>query len=108
MIVVAIIGLLAAIAIPNFIKARETSQKNACIANQKQLEGAVQTWALENGKTGLQVPNYADIVGATGYITRDPHCPTDLAVNYAMFAPNAGPVCPKAVAGHGKTRVRRA
>ena len=40
MIVVAIIGLLAAIAIPNFIKAREASQKNACIANLKQIEGA--------------------------------------------------------------------
>lgn len=40
MIVVAIIGLLAAIAIPNFIKAREASQKNACIANLKAIEGA--------------------------------------------------------------------
>ena len=40
MIVVAIIGLLAAIAIPNFVKARTASQKNACIANLKQLEGA--------------------------------------------------------------------
>jgi prepilin-type N-terminal cleavage/methylation domain-containing protein len=100
MIVVAIIGLLAAIAIPNFIKARETSQKNACIANQKQLEGAVQTWALENGKTGAQAPNYADIIGATGYITREPHCPTDLVTDYAMFTPNAGPACPVPVATH--------
>lgn len=43
MIVVAIIGLLAAIAIPNFIKAREASQKNACIANMKQIDGAKNT-----------------------------------------------------------------
>ena len=50
MIVVAIIGLLAAIAIPNFVKARATAQKNACIANLKQLDGAVQQWALENKK----------------------------------------------------------
>jgi len=40
MIVVAIIGLLAAIAIPNFVKARATAQKNACIANLRQLDGA--------------------------------------------------------------------
>jgi len=48
MIVVAIIGLLAAIAIPNFVKARTTSQMNACINNLRQLDGAVQQYALEN------------------------------------------------------------
>ncbi len=47
MIVVAIIGLLAAIAIPNFVKARTTSQQNACINNLRQYDGAVQQWALE-------------------------------------------------------------
>src|SRR5882672_10900427 len=40
MIVVAIIGLLAAIAIPNFIKARTTSQMNACINNLRQVDGS--------------------------------------------------------------------
>ena len=47
MIVVAIIGLLAAIVIPNFVRARTTSQKNACINNLHQLDGAVQQYALE-------------------------------------------------------------
>ncbi len=50
MIVVAIIGLLAAIAIPNFVKARTTSQMNACINNLRQIDGAKQQWALENKK----------------------------------------------------------
>src|SRR5881396_2975775 len=50
MIVVAIIGLLAAIAIPNFIRARTTAQKNACINNLRQIDGAIQQWALENKK----------------------------------------------------------
>jgi len=50
MIVVAIIGLLAAIAIPNFVKARSTSQQSACINNLRQYDGAVQEWALENRK----------------------------------------------------------
>ena len=50
MIVVAIIGLLVAIAIPNFVRARTTSQQNACINNLRQIDGAAQTWALENKK----------------------------------------------------------
>ena len=50
MIVVAIIGLLAAIAIPNFVRARTTAQMNTCINNLRQLDGAVQQWALENKK----------------------------------------------------------
>lgn len=51
MIVVAIIGLLAAIAIPNFVKARQTAQANACINNMRQVESAKEQWALENSKT---------------------------------------------------------
>lgn len=42
MIVVVIIAILAAIAIPNFLQNRKDSQKNACIANMKQLSGAVE------------------------------------------------------------------
>ena len=51
MIVVAIIGLLAAIAIPNFVKARATSQANACINNLRQIDAAANQWALENKAT---------------------------------------------------------
>jgi prepilin-type N-terminal cleavage/methylation domain-containing protein len=59
MIVVAIIGLLAAIAIPNFVKARATSQQNACINNMRQITAAVNEWALETGQTtGTAVASY--------------------------------------------------
>ncbi|HEV2693486.1 MAG TPA: prepilin-type N-terminal cleavage/methylation domain-containing protein [Verrucomicrobiae bacterium] len=51
MIVVAIIGLLAAIAIPNFVKARATSQANACINNLRQIDSAANQFALEKGQT---------------------------------------------------------
>jgi prepilin-type N-terminal cleavage/methylation domain-containing protein len=47
MIVVAIIGLLAALAIPNFVKARATSQANACINNLRQIDAAANQFALE-------------------------------------------------------------
>jgi prepilin-type N-terminal cleavage/methylation domain-containing protein len=75
MIVVAIIGLLAAIAIPNFIKAREASQKNACIANLKQIDGAKNTWALEQKKVNSDSPGDTDLFGTTLYIREKPSCP---------------------------------
>jgi prepilin-type N-terminal cleavage/methylation domain-containing protein len=75
MIVVAIIGLLAAIAIPNFIKAREASQKNACVANLKQIDGAKATWALEQKKVAGTAVTEADIYGGTLYIRDTPSCP---------------------------------
>jgi len=62
MIVVAIIGLLAAIAIPNFVRARTTSQVNACINNLRQIDGAKQQWALEKNKTGDDVPTEKDLL----------------------------------------------
>src|SRR5215467_16339567 len=73
MIVVAIIGLLAAIAIPNFIRARTTAQKNACINNLRQIDGAEQQWALEM-KVGSGVPpnGYADI---SNYLKNAVVCP---------------------------------
>ena len=51
MIVVAIIGLLAAIAIPNFVRARATAQQNACINNLRQIDAAIDEWALETGQS---------------------------------------------------------
>ena len=50
MIVVAIIGLLVAIAIPNFVKARENAQLNSILNNLRIIEGAKDQWALENKK----------------------------------------------------------
>ena len=50
MIVVAIIGLLAALAIPGFVKARKQSQGRRIINDARQMDAAVDQWALENGK----------------------------------------------------------
>ncbi len=61
MIVVAIIGLLAAIAIPNFVRARQTSQMNACINNLRQIDGAKQQWALETKQATNAAPVFTDI-----------------------------------------------
>jgi general secretion pathway protein G len=61
MIVVAIIGLLAAIAIPNFVKARETAQLNSIVNNLRITEGAKDQWALENKKGTGDVPVDTDL-----------------------------------------------
>ena len=60
MIVVAIIGLLAAIAIPNFARARVTSRQNACINNLRQIDSAANQFALEKGKKTLDPITYPD------------------------------------------------
>ena len=88
MIVVAIIGLLAAIAIPNFVKARESAQMNACIANLKQIQGAVQVWAIDQGKGTADKPD-ADML--KDYIKVWPKCNN---VEYAIPTVGGTPVCP--------------
>src|SRR5713101_4166434 len=72
MIVVAIIGLLAAIAIPNFVKARTTAQKNACINNLRQIDGAIQQWALETKQAATALVGLADV---TPYLKNSVICP---------------------------------
>ena len=61
MIVVAIIGLLAAIAIPNFVRARETAQLNSIVNNLRIIEGAKDQWALENKKGTGDTPVSTDV-----------------------------------------------
>jgi len=98
MIVVAIIGLLAAIAIPNFVKARTASQRNACIANLKQIDGAKATWALENKKASTDTPGTSELYGATNYIRDEPFCPG--GGTYALNAVDTKPTCTKSAEGH--------
>jgi prepilin-type N-terminal cleavage/methylation domain-containing protein len=61
MIVVAIIGMLAAIAIPNFIRARTTSQQNACINNLRLIDSSKQQWALEQRKQSTDTPQSTEL-----------------------------------------------
>ena len=94
MIVVAIIGLLAAIAIPNFVRARETSQKNACINNLRQIDGALQQYSLENKTLNVPAANLLEPYLGKGAANTWPTCPTDQAA-YALPANFASsPTCP--------------
>jgi prepilin-type N-terminal cleavage/methylation domain-containing protein len=98
MIVVAIIGLLAAIAIPNFVKARTASQKNACMANLKQMDGAKASWALEQKKNNSDTPSDADLFGATLYIRDKPGCPG--GGTYTLGAVDIKVLCSLSSTGH--------
>lgn len=89
MIVVAIIGLLAAIAIPNFVKARTTAQVNSCIANLKQIEGAKQQWAVETKQASTDTPADSDLFGATLYIKQKPECPASGTYTLGAVSANA-------------------
>ena len=91
MIVVAIIGLLAAIAIPNFVKARETSRTNACINNLRQIDGARQQWALET-KAGVGATATASVLYGTAlYIAKTPTCPA--GGTYSINVLTTDPTC---------------
>ena len=100
MIVVAIIGLLAAIAIPNFIKARTTSQMNACINNLRQVDGAIQQWALETKQSGSATVNYANI---SAYLKNAVICPsggTAFSDSYTVSDVSTKPTCQKVSSTH--------
>jgi prepilin-type N-terminal cleavage/methylation domain-containing protein len=94
MIVVAIIGLLAAIAIPNFVRARTQSQKNACINNLRQIDGANQQWALENKVAASATVTFASI---SPYLKNSVICPsggTAFSDSYSLSAGITGkPTC---------------
>jgi prepilin-type N-terminal cleavage/methylation domain-containing protein len=99
MIVVAIIGLLAAIAIPNFVKARTTSQMNACINNLRLIDSSKSQWALEQRKQSTDTPQDSELQpylgrGAAGEL---PTCPVDSAntfdTSYAANNVGTKPVC---------------
>jgi prepilin-type N-terminal cleavage/methylation domain-containing protein len=85
MIVVAIIGLLAAIAIPNFVRARTTSQMNACINNLRLIDSAKQQWALEQRQNSTSTPAGADLQPYLGHGSAGelPACPADPSQSWA-------------------------
>jgi len=91
MIVVAIVGLLAAIAIPNFVKARSLSQKSACIENLRQMFGAKATWSLETRHNLGDIPVDTDLFGPTSYIREKPQCPA--GGDYNLQPVDTKPTC---------------
>jgi prepilin-type N-terminal cleavage/methylation domain-containing protein len=93
MVVVAIIGLLAAIGYPNFIKARTTSQQNVCINNLRLIDSAIHQWALEHKKAVNATVNETDV---TPYLKNSVVCPaggTTFSDSYTIVDVATRPVC---------------
>jgi prepilin-type N-terminal cleavage/methylation domain-containing protein len=88
MIVVAIIGLLAAIAIPSFMKARTQSQQNACINNLRQIEGAKEQWALEKRKAQGVTAVTAEVMEYIKNPSSSTNCPSGGTVTYGVIGTN--------------------
>jgi prepilin-type N-terminal cleavage/methylation domain-containing protein len=98
MIVVAIIGLLAAIAIPNLVRSRTTSQTNTCIDNLRMLDASKQQWALEHGAVATTIPQASDVQPYLGRGTGElPTCPVDpqrsFATSYLLMDCQTSPDC---------------
>lgn len=71
MIVVAIIGMLMSIAVPNVVKARKTAQANACKANRQNIEGTIEQYKLER----MSAPADLNVLVSDGYFKQLPKCP---------------------------------
>ncbi len=113
MIVVLIIGILLAIAIPNFVAARESSRAKACVANLKAIDSAKQQCAMDNrlpatdvtstfnlDGTGTSNASPFMLVGATSYMRTIPACPS-VGVYNAGTGIAAVPKCSVGTAGTG-------
>ena len=96
MIVIAIIGLLSAVAIPNFIRYRNTAQTQACIKNLRTIDEAKQIWGVELGKADTDTPDTTDLIGPTLYIAEMPPCPASGSYTFNDIA--TAPTCN--ISGH--------
>jgi competence protein ComGC len=92
---VVMIPLLLAIAIPNFVKARDTAMQNACLNNLRMIDGAKNEWALENNKKAGDTPTVSDLLP---YLPNHqmPKCPA--GGTYTIGPVGSNPTC--SVSGH--------
>ena len=106
MIVVLIIAVLLAIAIPNFMKARDTSRTKACIANLRQIDTAKTQFAMDTKAASAAACDWADLVSndGSGYIKSQPQCPA--SGTYTVGAIDTNPTC--TIAGHTLTEAAAA
>jgi prepilin-type N-terminal cleavage/methylation domain-containing protein len=93
MIVVAIIGLLASIAIPSYGRARQTAQMRTCISNLQCIDGAIEQWATECRKEAGQPVTYDDIKVYMKHAVVCPSGGTTFADSYQISSVDSPPSC---------------
>ena len=100
MIVASLIGMLAAIAVPNFIRSRTSAHTSTCINNLRTIDYAIQQWALEQKKGANAAVQFTDI---SGYMRSSVLCPaggTSFADSYSISSVGAEPSCQRVPAAH--------
>lgn len=116
MIVVAIIGIIIAIAVPGFIRARATSRMRACQENLTKIDGAKEQWALETNQLHGATVTAADLTtgpgAGNGILKSMPQEPSgatggDGASGYTINAIGTDPICltPGPYPGHSLAEV---
>jgi len=93
MIVVAIIGLLAAIAVPNFVQARLTARRNTCINNMRLISAAKDQTALESNLNETDTPTTAQLSPylKQGVVPNEPI--SGSSTSYTIGAISINPTC---------------
>jgi len=98
-IVVAIIGMLAAIAVPNYMEARLRCQMRACICNLRLIDGVVAEWAAEARKQSGESVSYDDI---RRYMNHEVTCPAGgktFADSYTISSVDSPAACLRVATG---------
>jgi type II secretory pathway pseudopilin PulG len=87
MIIVALIGLLAALAVPTYVKARKQSQGKRIVNDARIIDGAIDAWAFEKGKQDNDAISAADLVEIAQYTKSGAINTTDLLGNSYTIGP---------------------
>ena len=99
MIVIAIIGMLAAIAIPNYAKCRDRARASTGVSNLQAIDGAIQQWALDARKQAGDPVQYSDI---SSYLRRAVVCPSGgktFEDSYQLTSVDTPPNCLRVTSG---------
>lgn len=91
LIVILIIGVLLAIALPNFINARTRSYATTCQSNLRAIQSAKTQWVGDTKPAAGVVPTFADLVGPNKYFKSEPVCPA--GGTYSVNGQNEDPTC---------------
>lgn len=92
MVVVFIIAILLAIALPNFVRARQSSNSRACVKNLSTIANAKEQYAMDNNlSAGATMPALASLCGPTNYIKQTPECPA--SGTYSVNNLSTDPTC---------------
>lgn len=93
MVVVAVIGVVVAIAMPAFLRAREISRARACQENLAKIDGATEMYAADHKLAPSTTVTMTELIktDGTGYLRAVPRCPSN--GTYSVTTLNAAPTC---------------